>query len=120
MSYSYFVFRPRGLPIEPSRISEEFLLPLGPAEAIHDALASVIPDAKWARHDRGSATVEGKWMEFYLRPSDGDPSQFTLSIRCSLRADYRPHVQELVDRLGWIALDEGSMLYQPNRTPVRV
>ena len=38
----------------------------------------------------------------------------TLSLRCSLRADYKSEVQRICDQTGWIAVDERSTVYQPS------
>jgi hypothetical protein len=113
MSTSYLFFRPTRLPLQSDELNEETVVPLGDAAAVRQALARVLPDIAWDE-GTGKAQWEGHWLEF-TAPGQADD---TLSMRCSLRADYTPLVQRLCDELGWLAFDDQPRCFQPQRPPM--
>lgn len=114
MAYGYQFYRPARLPLETDELSAETFLALDNAAAVREALESAFPEIEWAGSE-GRVTRDGLWMEFRL--PDGRVN--TLTLRCSLRGDYRAIVQRLSDHLGWVAFDETPACYQPGRPPMR-
>lgn len=112
MAYCYLFFEPRRLPLTAQDLSEETVVSLNDRDVAREALSRVMPEIEWV-DQTGKATINGMWFEFNL-PGDG---RDTLSLRCSLRADYRAIVQHICDELGWVAFDERPMCYQPHQTP---
>lgn len=112
MARNYFFFHPAQLPLEPDDLTADTVLPLIDASAAQAALSRVLPGLTWEGRD-GRGEWDGNWLEFRLPAGD-----LTLSLRCSLRADYGPLVQRLCDELGWLAFDETPMLFQPHRPPL--
>ena len=113
MARTYLFFRPLRLPLSSQDLNAETVLPLNDAVYVRSSLERMLPAIAWEGGSIGRAEFEGKWLEFSLG-SEGD----TLSMRCSLRADYEPVVQRLCDELGWLAFDEQPLCYQPHRPPV--
>jgi hypothetical protein len=113
MSTSYLFFRPTRLPLQSDELDEETVVPLGDPAAVRQALARVLPDIAWDEQT-GKAQWEGQWLEL-TAPSQADD---TLSMRCSLRADYTALVQKLCDELGWLAFDDRPCCFQPGRAPM--
>lgn len=111
MAQGYYFFRPASLPLMAGDLNEDVVLPLTDAPALQAALSRVLPALAW-EGQKGAGEWEGHWLEFRL-PDAG----LTLSLRCSLRADYTPLVQRLCDELGWLAFDETPLLFQPHRPP---
>jgi hypothetical protein len=111
MAQGYFFFRPARLPLAPDDLSADTVLPLTDAPALQAALSRELPMLSWDGPE-GRGEWEGHWLEFRL-PGAG----MTLSLRCSLRADYTALVQQLCDGLGWLAFDETPLLFQPHRPP---
>lgn len=111
MARSYFFFQPARLPLEADELAEDAVRPLTDAAALQAALSRELPALAWQGQE-GRGDWEGHWLEFRL-PDAG----LTLSLRCSLRADYAPLVQRLCDALGWVAFDEAPLLFQPHRPP---
>jgi hypothetical protein len=117
MAYTYLFFKPSRLPLTVQDLSEETTLLLNDVEAIREALARAVAEIEWVDQrvgpPMGKAETDGRWLKFLLPADD----RGTLSLRCSLRADYRAFVQGLCDKLGWLAFDERAMCYQPHREP---
>ena len=114
MASTYLFFRPLRLPLVADELTEETVLPLDDRPMVRAALEQSVTGIDWVSDDEGRAELGGNQVEFHL-PREGG----TLSLRCSLRADYSPVVQRLCDRLGWLAFDEGHMCYQPHEAPFR-
>ena len=114
MAYSYQFYRPARLPLTTDELGSDTVLELDDAAAVREALQRAFPEIEWTGSE-GRVTQDGLWMEFRL-PDEG---LTTLTLRCSLRADYRAIVQRLCDSLGWIAFDETPECYQPGRPPMR-
>lgn len=114
MAYTYLFFRPSRLPLATHELSEQTVLDLRDPPAVRAELDRVLPNIEWIDALSGRTTVTGQWLEIRL-PADGR----TLSLRCSLRADYAQIVQYLCDQTGWIAFDEQPLCYQPHREPIR-
>lgn len=113
MACTYLFFKPKRLPLSPEELSEEAVEPLTDLVAVKSALQSVMPDLAWLPEGWGrGVTPEGNWVEFQI------PAGGTLGMRCSLRADYGTHVQSICDALGWLAVDERPVCFQPNRAPI--
>lgn len=116
MARGYLFFRPQRLPLEWHELSDETVVSLCEAES-RSGLERVVPGLEWHEEYRqGRATVDGRWLEFYL-PRAGVDS--TLGLRCSLRSDHTALVQSYCDTLGWIAFDDFPLLIQPHRPPTR-
>jgi hypothetical protein len=113
MAASYLFFRPTRLPLESDELNEETAVPLSDPAEVRVALARVLPDIAW-EGETGTTQWEGQWLEFSA-PGQADD---TLSMRCSLRADYAPLVQRLCDELGWLAFDNQPRCFQPGRAPM--
>ena len=115
MAYTYLFFEPKRLPLSPDELGLDTVVPLTDLDAVKAALATVMPALEWLPEGwaRGE-TPEGQWLEFSVAAGG------TLGMRCSLRADYRAHVQRLCDALGWVAVDERPFCFQPHREPVGV
>ena len=114
MAYSYLFFRPSHLPLATHELSAQTALDLGDPVAVRAELDRVFPNIEWTDALWGSTTVEGLWLEFRLPTAPAN----TLSLRCSLRADYARIVQHLCDETGWIAFDQEPRCYQPHRAPI--
>lgn len=115
MACSYLFFRPARLPLAPEELSADTTLLLNDPDEARTALARVLPQLVWDGEE-GKGEWDGHWLEFHAR----DNRQMTLSLRCSLRADYAPLVQRLCDELGWLAFDEEPRCFQPGRAPMSV
>lgn len=113
MAHSYFFFRPARLPLTSSELSGETVLPLKDTAAVRASLAQALPGMKWKTAGEGHATIDGMWVEFLLNPITG-----SVSLRCSQGNDYRAIVQQLCDRLGWLAFDQQPLCYQPGLPPM--
>jgi hypothetical protein len=113
MAYTYLFFQPTKLPLTPEELDGDTVQPLADADAVRRALSGLYPELVWESPEAGRLTLDGRWLEFSLVPEVG-----TLSLRCSLRADYRDVVQRLCDELGWLAFDEMPLCYQPGRSPM--
>lgn len=111
MAYGYFFNRASRLPLEVHELSDETVLPLSDPDEIRKGLERVVPGLVWPTDREARATVDGRWLEFYL-PRGGVN---TLRLRCSLRSDHSELVQGFCDTLGWIAFDETPKLFQPHR-----
>ena len=113
MAYTYLFFIPNRLPLSPEDLSEETVEALTDLVAVKAALKSVMPSLEWLPEGWGQGeTPEGNWVEFNIAPGG------TLGMRCSLRANYRTHVQFICDELNWIAIDETPVCFQPHREPI--
>ena len=113
MAYSYFFFEPARLPLASDELSEATVRPLDDAAAVQAALSRLLPAIVWDEDQTGRMQADEGWVEFQLPASEG-----TLSMRCSLRADYSALVQRLCDQSGWLAFDERSQCFQPGRPPI--
>ncbi|MEW5931033.1 MAG: hypothetical protein AB1941_26515 [Gemmatimonadota bacterium] len=113
MAYRYLFFRPARLPLTPEELSADTVLELDDGAEVRASLDRALPGIAWTGDGQGRTDVNGQWMEFFYAPGEG-----TLSLRCSLRADYGPIVQRLCDATGWIAFDERPRCYQPHRPPM--
>jgi hypothetical protein len=115
MANSYLFMQPAKLPLSTEELSEETVRPFEDVNAVRTQLEQHLPGLTWEDPDHGQAEVDGRWVEVSLH-QDGDG--VFLSLRCSLRADYRDLVQDLCDSLGWVAFDQTPMCYQPRRAPI--
>lgn len=115
MAYSYLFFQAGRLPLAAADLDGDTVLPLHDAAAVRRALTRLYPALDWTDGAEGRLEHQGRWLEFHVGGAAG-----TLSMRCSLRADYRDIVQQLCDELGWLAFDELPLCYQPNRPPMPV
>lgn len=108
MAYSYLFFKPKRLPLTAQELDESCVESLTDLAGIKAALAQATLELAWTSEGRahGKAT-NGNWLEFSIPPGG------TLSMRCSLRADYHSEVQRICDLLGWVAFDEQAALLQP-------
>jgi len=114
MAYSYFFFEPTRLPLACDELSEATVRPLVDADAVRTALSRMLPAISWDEDEQtGRMQADEGWVEFQLPASEG-----TLSMRCSLRADYSALVQRLCDQSGWLAFDEQPQCFQPGRPPM--
>ena len=113
MAYSYLFFEPARLPLASDELSEATVRPLEDAEAVRAALSRMLPAIAWGEDDAGRLQADEGWVEFQLPAAEG-----TLSMRCSLRADYSALVQRLYDQSGWLAFDEQPRCFQPGRPPM--
>lgn len=114
MAYTYLFFRPLRLPLDAAELGSDTVLPLDDAGLVRASLDRVLPGLDWQGPTEARVTVDGLWMEWRLDPQAG-----ALSLRCSLRHDYRAIVQRLCDQTGWIAFDQEPWCYQPHRPPMR-
>jgi hypothetical protein len=112
MAYTYFFFQPLRLPLAPEELDEAAIAPLTGDSSI-GALERAVSGIDWQADGQGRGEIDGQWVEFHVPAAEG-----TLSMRCSLRADYKPIVQRLCDELGWVAFDEEPLCYQPGRPPM--
>lgn len=115
MAYSYLFFAATRLPLATDELGEDTVVPLQDTAAVKAALTLLFPDIEWAGEEEGRLERDGRWMEFHPGGEAG-----TLSLRCSLRADYRDIVQRICDELGWLAFDESPLCYQPRQAPMPV
>jgi hypothetical protein len=115
MAYSYFFFAATRLPLTAADLGEDTVVPLTDAAAVKAALTLLFPDIEWVDEAEGRLQRDGRWLEFHPGGEAG-----TLSLRCSLRADYRDIVQHICDELGWLAFDESPLCYQPRCAPMPV
>lgn len=118
MAYTYLFFEPAHLPLASQELSEATVLTLDDANAVRTTLTRLLPTLKWIEEDDrllGRTQVNAGWVEFCL-PALGH----TLSMRCSLRADYSADVQRLCDQSGWLAFDQQPMCLQPGQAPIAV
>jgi hypothetical protein len=115
MARSYLLFRPARLPLEAADLSATTVLDLADSPALRADLERALPGLMWRSAYEGSATVAGNWYE--VRIPHGETT--TVSLRCSLRVDHSKLIQELCDRLGWLAFDETPLCFQPHRGPIR-
>ncbi|SFU74563.1 hypothetical protein SAMN05216350_104316 [Polaromonas sp. YR568] len=116
MAYTYLFFEPTRLPLISHELGEATVRTLNDADAVKATLARIFPAIEWADADGrllGRTQVEAGPVEFWL-PAPGH----TLSMRCSLRADYSADVQHLCDQSGWLAFDERPMCLQPGQAPI--
>lgn len=114
MAYTFLFFEPSRLPLEPDELMEA-AMPFADAAEVRAKLAQHFPGLRWADDSTAQVEAGGRWLEFHLRDED-DGSH--LSLRCSLRADYRDVVQGLCDAFGWVACDETPLCFQPHRPPM--
>lgn len=115
MAYNYLFFRPRTLPLTAADVTADTVETLTDWESARVALERVFPHLVWPKGSWGRGeTEDGRWFEFSIAPGG------TLSMRCSLRADYGVEVQRICDTLGWVAVDERPVLFQPDATPFKV
>jgi hypothetical protein len=112
MSSTYLFFQPAFLPLTPSNLDESAVRPLLQEDRVRALLSQVVPEVQWASDSDGRVELDGRWIEFNLDSGAG-----TLSMRCSLRADYSDVVQRLCDQLGWVAFDERPFCFQPQHAP---
>src|SRR3954465_9955199 len=108
MSSTYLFFQPEFLPLTPSNLDEKAVRSLDQDDRVRDLLNQVFPEMQWPSPAEGRAELDGRWLEFNLGAAG------TLSLRCSLRADYSDVVQRLCDQLGWVAFDERPFCFQPH------
>lgn len=114
MAYSYLFFEPARLPLTPDELNDSTVRPLDDAVAVRAALSRMFPAIAWNDDDQtGRMQADQGWIEFLLPASED-----TLSMRCSLRADYSAFVQSLCDQSGWLAFDERPMCFQPGQAPM--
>jgi hypothetical protein len=116
MAYSYLFFEPTRLPLASHELGEATVRTLDDAGAVQATLTRIFPAVEWAEADGrrlGRTQLDAGWAEFWL-PAPGH----TLSMRCSLRADYLADVQRLCDQSGWLAFDERPMCLQPGQAPI--
>jgi hypothetical protein len=112
MASLYLFFQPAFLPLTPSSLDENAVRALEEQDRVRDLLSQVFPAIQWPSPTEGRAELDGRWMEFTLGGGAG-----TLSMRCSLRADYSDLVQRVCDQLGWVAFDERPFCFQPHHVP---
>lgn len=118
MAYTYLFFYPAHLPLSSQDLSDATVLALDDAGAARATLSRLLPAIKWIEDGDqllGRTQVNAGWVEFSL-PAPGH----TLSMRCSLTADYSADVQHLCDRSGWVAFDQRPMCLQPGQAPIAV
>jgi hypothetical protein len=117
MAYTYLFFEPARLPLRSDELGETTVRPLNDANAVQATLTRILPAIEWIEEDGrllGRTQVDAGWVEFWL-PAPGH----SLSMRCSLRADYSADVQRLCDQSGWLAFDQRPMCLQPGQAPMR-
>jgi hypothetical protein len=115
MARTYLFFRPASLPLETGELSETTVLNLEDSPSLRVNLEQVLPGLAWQSQHNGQATVAGNWYEVRLPQASAE----TLVLWCSLRVDHSAFVQDLCNRLGWLAFDERPMCFQPHRSPIR-
>jgi hypothetical protein len=112
MASTYLFFQPVSLPLSPSNLDADAVAPLLAEDRVRELLSGVLPELNWVSPREGRVELDGRWLEFSLCDGAG-----TLSLRCSLRADYTDVVQKLCDQLGWVAFDERPFCFQPHHEP---
>ena len=115
MAQTWLFFRPLRLPLAGHELDAATVLNLTDETALRDALAQAFADLSWDSAHAARATHGGQWLEWRVPQAVEE----TLSLRCSLRADHAPLVQDLCDRFGWLAFDERAMCFQPLRLPMQ-
>ena len=113
MSKSYLFLKPSSLPLVADALDASSVAPID-ADEVLASLKLAFPALAWSTATEASGDTDYGWVEF-SQPGDG-PTR-SLAMRCSLRADYRPLVQGLCDRFGWVAFDETPVLFQPHGAP---
>lgn len=113
MAHSYLFFQPARLPLSADDLEPGTVLELADTPEVRAKLEQAFPGLKWQDRHRGNAEVDGNWYEVHM-PESGEQ---TLSVRCSLRVDHGPFVQELCNRFGWLAFDDRPMCFQPDAAP---
>lgn len=116
MAYSYLFFRPARLPLASADLSESTVLPFVDAEQVRASLERHVPGVQWESATEGRAEMDGWWLELRVLEDRGG---VCLSMRCSLRHDYRDVVQGICDACGWLAFDQTPECYQPHLAPMR-
>ncbi|AEG92275.1 hypothetical protein [Ramlibacter tataouinensis] len=116
MAKSYLFLKPATLPLVASELSADSVGPIDPGE-VERSLKEAVPQLVWENATQASGEVEEGWIEF---SQTGEGASRTLSLRCSLRADYTALVQRLCDRYGWVAFDDTPLCFQPHRPPMGV
>jgi hypothetical protein len=117
MAYLYLFFEPTRLPLASHELGEDTVRTLNDASAAQATLTRILPAIEWVEADGrllGRAQVDAGWVEFGLPAGPAD----TLSMRCSLRADYSADVQRVCDQSGWLAFDEQPQCYQAGQAPM--
>lgn len=117
MAYTYIFFEPVRLPLTSHELGDATVRTLSDASIVQATLARIFPAVEWVEANGrvlGRAQVDAGWVEFGLPAAPAD----TLSMRCSLRADYSADVQRLCDQSGWLAFDEQPQCYQPGQAPM--
>lgn len=116
MARTYLFFRPIVLPLTRSELDSSTLLNLEDTLSLRVTLEQIFPDLLWRSQYAGQATVAGNWYEVRLPQAPND----TLVLRCSLRVDHSAFVQDICNRLEWLAFDEQPLCFQPNYHPMPV
>lgn len=114
MSQSYLFLHPAHLPLSADDLSDRTVLPFSDADELRARLGSRFPDLVWDTPDSARGEAAGRWLEFHLVEV---PEGTSLSMRCSMRADYADVVQALCDDFGWVAFDQTPNCYQPHLPP---
>lgn len=116
MSATYLFFKPASLPLVAEEMDGSSVLPIEEAEVMR-GLSEYFPALRWNNPREAVGEIDAGWVEFHVRT---EPNGGALFMRCSLRADYSPVVQQLCDRFGWVAFDQSATCFQPLRPAMRV
>ncbi len=113
MAQNYLFFRPAHLPLETGDLRQAAVLQLQDSPYLRTSLEQAFPGLSWQSPSVGQATVAGNWYELHLPQA---PTA-TLALRCSREVDHSAFVQDLCNRLGWLAFNERALCFQPQRDP---
>ena len=116
MSTTYLFLKPASLPLVAEEMNEPSVLPIPEAEVTR-CLTGVFSSLQWNGPREARGEIDAGWFEFRIAT---EPDGGYLAMRCSLRADYSPVVQQLCDRFGWVAFDEAARCFQPARPAMQV
>lgn len=116
MAKSYIFLKPRHLPLVAEKLDRASVTPID-ADEVVACLRQALPSLTWSSPTDASGETDSGWVEF-SQPGQG--ADRSLTLRCSLRSDYEPLVQNLCDQFGWVAFDEKPLLFQPHRSPEAV
>jgi hypothetical protein len=114
MSRTFLFFHPARLPLETADLSESTVLSLQDSPDLRAKLEQVFAGLSWQTEHIGQVTAAGNWYEVSVPKTPVE----TLAVRCSLRTDHAPFIQDICNRLGWLAFDDRPTCFQPNRAPI--
>jgi hypothetical protein len=82
-------------------LTADDVLPLGSQAELRAAIDSVIPDVDWSDPEWGATRINGCWMEFNIKSSDG----LDIGVHVHGAGDAVPPILALCQAHGWVAFD---------------